>query len=244
MKNSETPKSWKTRSSSLSIMSVYLFPVNVLIAISWICLWLQARLASLGLQKTVAELRSISSKPQSEKRKHNKVDYFSTPLRRSNRLKGNSSELALRSSDRLNENSCRTAKSLYYCLFSPFFSGLISPHKCGFWNENVSFFVLLIGKLGLFEEGDDEDDIEMRPANAPLLRVKDGLILHLTPEALARRCASKDRGTIYDPFLGICCHFCRFWTSSRMHLAYFFFAFHFTKCLSSVHYYNHDLITW
>lgn len=138
----------------------------------------QARLASLGLQKTVAELRSISSKPKSEKRKHNKVDYFSTPLRRSNRLKGNSSELALRRSDRLNVNSCHTAP----------------PAK---------------RKLGLFEEGDDEDDIEKRPANAPLLRVKDGLMPHLSPEALARRCNSKDRGTIYDPILGICCHFCR-----------------------------------
>ncbi|CAN4086585.1 unnamed protein product [Withania somnifera] len=135
----------------------------------------QARLASLGLQKTVSELRSISSKPQSEKRKHNKVDYFSTPLRRSNRLKGNSSELASRRSDRLNENSCLTAP----------------PAK---------------RKLGLFE---DEDDIEKRPANAPLLRVKDGLVMHLSPEALARRCNSKHRGTIYDPILGICCHFCR-----------------------------------
>lgn len=139
----------------------------------------KARLASLGLQKTVAELRSISSKPQSEKRKHNKVDYFSTPLRRSNRLKGSSSELALRRSYRLNENSCRTAP----------------PAK---------------RKLGLFDDGEDEDDdIEKRPANAPLLRVKDGLVMHLSPEALARRCNSKDRGTIYDPILGICCHFCR-----------------------------------
>ncbi|XP_049367479.1 uncharacterized protein LOC125832381 [Solanum verrucosum] len=128
----------------------------------------KARLASLGLQKTVAELRSIRSKPQSEKRKYNKVDYFSTPLRRSSRLKSNSSEL----------NSCGTAP-------------------------------LAKRKLGLFDEGDDEDDIEKRPANAPLLRVKYGSMLRLTPEALARRCTSKDRGTLYDPYLGICCHFCR-----------------------------------
>ncbi|KAK4362070.1 hypothetical protein RND71_017311 [Anisodus tanguticus] len=120
----------------------------------------QARLASLGLQKTVTELRSITSKPQSEKRKNNKVDYSSTPLRRSNRLKANSAPPARR-------------------------------------------------KLGLVEEGDDEDDIEKRPANAPRLRVKDGLMLHLSQDALARRCISKERGTIYDPILGICCHFCR-----------------------------------
>uniref|UniRef100_A0A3Q7FUG1 Zinc-finger domain-containing protein n=1 Tax=Solanum lycopersicum TaxID=4081 RepID=A0A3Q7FUG1_SOLLC len=91
----------------------------------------KARLASLGLQKAVAELRSIRSKPQSEKRKHNKVDYFSTPLRRSSRLKGNSSE----------SNSSGTTP--------------------------------------------------------------------LAKKALARRCTSKDRGTLYDPYLGICCHFCR-----------------------------------
>lgn len=27
---------------------------------------------------------------------------------------------------------------------------------------------------------------------------------------LARRCDSKGRGSIYDPILGICCHFCRY----------------------------------
>ncbi|XP_009617422.1 uncharacterized protein [Nicotiana tomentosiformis] len=139
----------------------------------------QARLAGLGLQKTIAELRTITSKPQSEKKKYNKVDYFSTPLRRSNRLKGNTPpELDLRRSGRLNEKSCYSAP----------------PAK---------------RKLGLFEGGDVEDDTEKRPANAPLLRVKDGLIPHLTPEALSRRCTSKERGTIYDPIFGICCHFCR-----------------------------------
>lgn len=78
--------------------------------------------------------------------------------------------------------------------------------------------MLLSEKLGLFEEG---DDVEKRPANAPLLRTKDGLMLHFKREALARRCTSKDRGSIYDPVLGICCHFCRFCTHSRISLAYF-----------------------
>ncbi|KAM3268826.1 hypothetical protein P3S67_030790 [Capsicum chacoense] len=157
----------------------------------------QARLASLGVQIAVAELWSTASKPQSEKRKYNKVDYFSTPLRRSNRLKGN------------NVDSCGTtppAKSMYdcICLFSPFFGA----RKCGF-EMRMSPFMLLLGKLGLFDEGDDEDDIKKRPANAPHLRVKYGLVMHLSLEALARRCNSKERGTIYDPILGICCHFCR-----------------------------------
>ncbi|KAL3818498.1 hypothetical protein ACJIZ3_004403 [Penstemon smallii] len=51
----------------------------------------QARLASLGLQKTISELRSLTSSPKSDKthvRKYCKADYSSTPLRRSSRLIG------------------------------------------------------------------------------------------------------------------------------------------------------------
>ncbi|XP_059454647.1 uncharacterized protein LOC132184880 isoform X2 [Corylus avellana] len=50
----------------------------------------QARLASLGLQKTVSELRSIASSAKPAKahvREYNKKDYKITPLRRSDRLK-------------------------------------------------------------------------------------------------------------------------------------------------------------
>ncbi|KAK9066826.1 hypothetical protein SSX86_014149 [Deinandra increscens subsp. villosa] len=47
----------------------------------------QARLASLGLQKTISELRSITTPVKSPKRKHVKVNCSSVPLRRSNRLK-------------------------------------------------------------------------------------------------------------------------------------------------------------
>ncbi|CAA2973011.1 cell division cycle-associated protein 7-like isoform X1 [Olea europaea var. sylvestris] len=53
----------------------------------------QARLASLGLQKTISELRSITSSPKSDRtnvRKCQKLDYSSTPLRRSARLIGKS----------------------------------------------------------------------------------------------------------------------------------------------------------
>ncbi|XP_060205404.1 uncharacterized protein LOC132633178 isoform X2 [Lycium barbarum] len=45
----------------------------------------KARMASLGIQKTIAELRA---RAQSAKRPWNKVDYFSAPLRCSNRLRG------------------------------------------------------------------------------------------------------------------------------------------------------------
>lgn len=52
--------------------------------------WEQARLASLGLQKTVSELRSIASSAKPAKthvREYKKKDYKITPLRRSDRLK-------------------------------------------------------------------------------------------------------------------------------------------------------------
>ncbi|KAG8388148.1 hypothetical protein BUALT_Bualt02G0095800 [Buddleja alternifolia] len=122
----------------------------------------QARLASLGLQKTVSELRSlICSSPKSDKRKWNKVDYSSTPLRRSSRLTGKSTSSQ--------------------------------------------------GKLSHLEDSDcGEDGEERRLANGPLTRGKSGLRSRLiSPEALARRCASKGRGSLYDPVYGICCHFCR-----------------------------------
>ncbi|CAI9113714.1 OLC1v1014367C1 [Oldenlandia corymbosa var. corymbosa] len=48
----------------------------------------QARLACLGVQKTISELRSITSSAKTTKRKCQKVDYSSAPLRRSSRLKG------------------------------------------------------------------------------------------------------------------------------------------------------------
>ncbi|KAL8474446.1 hypothetical protein ACS0TY_031059 [Phlomoides rotata] len=49
----------------------------------------QARLASLGLQKTLSELRSLTSSPKSEKTHFKrKVDYSATTLRRSGRLRG------------------------------------------------------------------------------------------------------------------------------------------------------------
>ncbi|KAG5618840.1 hypothetical protein H5410_018664 [Solanum commersonii] len=58
----------------------------------------QARFASLGLQNILGELRT---KP--EKRKHNKVDYSSAPLRRSNRLKGDSAPSSKKGDDGIKE---------------------------------------------------------------------------------------------------------------------------------------------
>ncbi|KAL2462822.1 Zinc-finger domain of monoamine-oxidase A repressor R1 [Forsythia ovata] len=114
----------------------------------------QERLASLGLQKTISELRSITASPKSDRthvRKYKKVDNGSAPLRRSPRLIGK------------------------------------SPSS----------------------KGCDSEDDKKRPANAPLLSIKRGLRAKLSPDALARRCTSKGRGSLYDPIYGICCHFCR-----------------------------------
>ncbi|PIN08552.1 hypothetical protein CDL12_18870 [Handroanthus impetiginosus] len=124
----------------------------------------QARLASLGLHKTISELRSVTSSPKSDKthvRKHSKVDYSSTPLRRSARLRGKS-----------------------------------PPKQEG---------------LGYLEGSDSSDHGEKKGStNGHLVRAKRGVRWHkISEEALARRCESKGRGSLYDPVYGICCHFCR-----------------------------------
>ncbi|KAI5660304.1 hypothetical protein M9H77_29097 [Catharanthus roseus] len=120
----------------------------------------KARLASLGLQKTISELRSITSSAKSTKnhaRKYTKVYYSSTPLRRSNRLKGKSEPT-------------------------------------------------LKGSIDRFE---DSDDGEYDSGKRAGLRVRNGLVSRPSPEALARRCTSRGRGSLWDPVYGICCHFCR-----------------------------------
>ncbi|KAK2978715.1 hypothetical protein RJ640_004238 [Escallonia rubra] len=105
-----------------------------------------ARLESLGLRKTISELRSFTSSPVSVKRKERKVDF--TSLRRSGRLKGKAPECT---SDHISLRRSHREK-----------------------------------------EG-------QRPANAPWVRPK-GSIPRLSPDILARRCASKSRGSVYDPF--------------------------------------------
>ena len=144
-------------------------------------------MASLGLHKTVSELRSITSsgkpaKPTTDIRKYCKKDYTIMPLRRSGRLKQTTSTphvrvrpncISLRRSDRLRGKE---------------------------------------GKVGGVSEESDEESEESsphRPANKPLVKVG-GLELQLSPEYSARRCDSKGRGSVYDPVFGICCHFCRF----------------------------------
>ncbi|XP_054794293.1 uncharacterized protein LOC129299840 [Prosopis cineraria] len=146
----------------------------------------QARLASLGLHKTISELRdaTASAKPK-PKRAWNKRVYVVTPLRRSQRvnrtdLNGNSSNLPPRRSQRLR-------------------GSITDPSSPKEEKVDVSE-----------EEGEcvPFGSEEKRPANAPLIKLK-GAELQLSAESSAVRCNSKGRGSVYNPVFGICCHFCR-----------------------------------
>ncbi|KAK9278032.1 hypothetical protein L1049_028376 [Liquidambar formosana] len=147
----------------------------------------QARLASLGLPKTISDLRSIvsSAKPEkTQKRRPSKVVNGGSPLRRSNRLKGitidsTTEHLSLRRSGRLRGKS-------------------VEPTSTPPGKEDVEDN----------QEGSFRGDGEKRPANAPLVKIK-ASNLQLSPDVSARRCNSKGRGSVYDSIFGICCHFCR-----------------------------------
>ncbi|PWA47215.1 zinc-finger domain of monoamine-oxidase A repressor R1 [Artemisia annua] len=131
----------------------------------------QARLASLGLHKTISELRSITTPVKTPpKRKLVKVDWSSVPLRRSNRLKQIEPKPV--------GESVTTRRSLRYFANSPAKSA----------------------------NGDDSEEKEMRPANAPFV---DERLCRSPGVPTERRCMSKGRGSVYDPVFGICCHFCR-----------------------------------
>ncbi|KAG6752853.1 hypothetical protein POTOM_042893 [Populus tomentosa] len=78
-----------------------------------------------------------------------------------------------------------------------------------FGNDGGAFIPAVVRrKVEVGDESEEEED-EKRPANAPLVKVKGVMQIQLSPEASARRCSSKGRGTIYNSVFGICCHFCR-----------------------------------
>ncbi|KAB5531760.1 hypothetical protein DKX38_018430 [Salix brachista] len=148
----------------------------------------QARLESLGIHKTLSDLRSITSlSSKCERKKWTKRVYETAILRRSDRLKRISSvesstqhsdNISLRRSNRLKEISTEPVKAV------------------------------VRRKVEFVDESEEEED-EKRPANAPLVKVKGVMLIQLSPEASARRCSSKGRGTIHNSVFGICCHFCR-----------------------------------
>ncbi|XP_071709875.1 uncharacterized protein [Rutidosis leptorrhynchoides] len=130
----------------------------------------QARLASLGLQKTISELRAFTTPVKSPRRKHVKGAYSSMPLRRSNRLQ------------QINPNSSTDLISARRSLRLPPDSPILSL------------------------DDDFSEEKKNRPANAPYV---DKRLCRSADVSSESRCMSKGRGSIYDPVLGICCHFCR-----------------------------------
>ncbi|XP_047265937.1 uncharacterized protein LOC107864767 isoform X2 [Capsicum annuum] len=103
----------------------------------------EARLASLGLHQIMGDLQTKSK--FLKKTNTDKLNYFSAPLSRPNRLQNNSA----------------------------------APAK----------------------NGDVEDDIREKPANVPLLSLKDGPTVNLSPEALSQRCTRLK--------VAVACHVCR-----------------------------------
>ncbi|KAL4360464.1 hypothetical protein GQ457_04G039240 [Hibiscus cannabinus] len=140
----------------------------------------QARLASLGVQKTISDLRSIvsSAKPMKEARKWQKKEYNIAPVRRSIRFKGvpppsTPACNSLRRSNRLR-------------------------------GKGIDYEEREEGSKSFSSEGR-----EKRPANAPSVAINDASY-QLSAQDSARRCRGKEgRCSVYNPVFGICCHFCR-----------------------------------
>ncbi|CAJ2631295.1 unnamed protein product [Trifolium pratense] len=139
----------------------------------------KARLESLGILNKVSKLREAST-PTKKLRTNVKTVYGLTPLRRSQRIK---------------DVAAGTAT----------FDDLSSRPS----HEKLTT-----------EEGEEEKERrivtrnkweeEKRPANAPLIELNPKDVEHfLSAESSGRRCDSKGRGSVYNPLLGICCHFCR-----------------------------------
>ncbi|KAF3437823.1 hypothetical protein FNV43_RR20579 [Rhamnella rubrinervis] len=151
----------------------------------------QTRLSTLGLNKTLEELRSVASSAKSTKphvKNYTKKVYGTAPLRRSDRLRKITSETTTETPK--NTKLRRSAR-------------LGAKHR----EEPIS------GKVGVHERSEETfcsngREEHKRPANMPLVKIN-GKELHLSLESSSRRCNSKGRGSVYDPVFGICCHFCR-----------------------------------
>lgn len=75
----------------------------------------------------------------------------------------------------------------------------------------IFFPWMQLGKVGVSKKNREE---ETRPANMPLVKVT-ALQAQLSPDIMIQRCNSKNRGSVYSPVFGICCHFCRFCYTSN-----------------------------
>ncbi|KAK4782263.1 hypothetical protein SAY86_016365 [Trapa natans] len=143
----------------------------------------KARLDTLGLQKTISDLRSAASVKKLARinvwKPAKKVCSFG-PLRRSDRLKGQSVQGG--------NNSVRCSYRLKRI------ETQINPSPVSACQRRKAETLV--------------DGHVITPANKPLLKIEN-MDYQISPEASARRCNSKGRGSVYDPIFGICCHFCR-----------------------------------
>ncbi|XP_030472974.1 uncharacterized protein LOC115690679 [Syzygium oleosum] len=181
----------------------------------------QARLASLGLQKTIHELRSLSS-PAKPVRAQRKKVYSVGALRRSERLRGkpavrSAASVPARWPGRSNGKFAGGTKMEKGEISHLRRSDRLKRTAAESVPKRLAASDSSNGSPESSLEGSGHEDGEelwstgcksIRPANKPLLKLQ-GLEYHLSADASSRRCDSKGRGSIYDPIFGISCHFCR-----------------------------------
>lgn len=150
----------------------------------------QARMAELGVQKQAGDLKAFFKVIKSPRKFKTPSDQKSvlgyTPIRRSERLKNKTPSTPNSESKSLSPPSSDTKRKR---LFES------DDEKSPKSKRNLARY-------------NCEENGERRPANAPLPKCSPAA-LQLSPDILAQRCNSKTRGSVYDPVLGICCHFCR-----------------------------------
>uniref|UniRef100_A0A0D9VY47 Zinc-finger domain-containing protein n=1 Tax=Leersia perrieri TaxID=77586 RepID=A0A0D9VY47_9ORYZ len=150
-----------------------------------------ARMEMLGLRRCASELSAIASASAASRRgagtprKTPRPPRVLTPLRRSGRLLA----VAAAASPAGSASGRRRSARL---------SGQATEHKA----------LPLRGSLSKFaaEETEEDEEEEEEEEEGKAVMVIDKERVQILQE---RRCDSKGRGAVYDPVLGICCHFCR-----------------------------------
>ncbi|XP_004512768.1 uncharacterized protein [Cicer arietinum] len=159
----------------------------------------KVRLESLGILNKVSKLREASIQTKKHRASVKRV-YGLTPLRRSQRIKDVAATGTTSAAVTDDNLLLRRSHRLKIC----YPSNAVTPKQ-----EKVTT-----------EEGEEEKkrwivttdngEEENRPANAPLIELnRKDVELLISAACSARRCDSKGRGSVYNPVLGICCHFCR-----------------------------------
>ncbi|MCO5585780.1 hypothetical protein L7F22_039716 [Adiantum nelumboides] len=139
----------------------------------------KARLAALGVEKQAESLTSFFQASKPSKRPWKKAPITPFELRRR--------------SERLKNTS--PAPGFYSPFSDPFVDEFDRSPK-----------LVRVLRARVYRNYSDEES--PRPGNAPLPK-NCPTDLQVSPILSALRCRSKERGTLYDSIVGICCHFCR-----------------------------------